>query len=55
MGKYEPPYTISNKMLEFVSSISEYDKDRKCIYRLQGEGVCTKENFTIKYAVDYWY
>ena len=23
MGKYEPPYTISNKMLEFVSSISE--------------------------------
>ena len=23
MGKYEPPYTISNKMLELVSSISE--------------------------------
>lgn len=23
MGKYEPPYTISNKMLEFASSISE--------------------------------
>ncbi len=34
MGKYEPPYTISNKMLELVFSISEYDKDRKCIYRL---------------------
>lgn len=35
-------------MLEFVSSISEYDKDRNCIYWLYGEGVCTKESFTKK-------
>ena len=30
MGKYEPPYTISNKMLELVSSISEKVGEYSC-------------------------
>ena len=32
----------------YFARFVRYDKDRKCIYRLQGEGVCTKEDFTIK-------
>ncbi len=32
----------------YFSTFVRYDRDRKCIYRLSGEGICTKESFTIK-------
>ena len=32
----------------YINRFVRYDKDRKCIYRSHGEGICTKESFTKK-------